>query len=97
MYGTASFEAADHEALTIPREAVVETGESQHVFVRTREGGLEPRRVRLGRRSPERLEVLEGLSAGEQVVSSGVFLIDSESRLRASSGGSGHAAHAPPP
>jgi Cu(I)/Ag(I) efflux system membrane fusion protein len=97
MYGTASFDAADHEALTIPREAVVETGESQHVFVRTSEGGLEPRRVRLGRRLPERLEVLEGLSAGEQVVSSGVFLIDSESRLRASSGGSGHAAHAPPP
>jgi Cu(I)/Ag(I) efflux system membrane fusion protein len=97
MYGAASFDAADHEALTVPREAVVETGESQHVFVRTTEGGLEPRPVRLGRRLPDRLEVLEGLSAGDEVVSSGVFVIDSESRLRASSGGSGHAGHAPPP
>jgi Cu(I)/Ag(I) efflux system membrane fusion protein len=97
MYGTASFDAADHEALTIPREAVVETGESQHVFVRTARAGLEPRPVRLGRRLPERLEVLEGLAAGEEVVSSGVFLIDSESRLRASSGEPSHAGHATPP
>jgi Cu(I)/Ag(I) efflux system membrane fusion protein len=41
--------------------------------------------------------VLEGLSAGEEIVSSGVFLIDSESRLRASSAGAGHAGHEPPP
>jgi Cu(I)/Ag(I) efflux system membrane fusion protein len=96
-YGTASFGALGRDALTIPREAVVETGDSQHVFVRTQEGTLEPRQVRLGRRLRDRFEVLEGLSAGEEVVSSGVFLIDSESRLRASSAGAGHSGHGPAP
>lgn len=96
-YGTASFGAIGRDALTIPREAVVETGDSEHVFVRTPEGALEPRQVRLGLRLPDRFEVLEGLSAGEEVVSSSVFLIDSESRLRASSAGPGHSAHEPAP
>jgi Cu(I)/Ag(I) efflux system membrane fusion protein len=96
-YGTASFGALGRDALTIPREAVVETGDSQHVFVRTQEGTLEPRQVRLGRRLRDRFEVLEGLSAGQEVVSSGVFLIDSESRLRASSAGAGHSGHGPAP
>jgi Cu(I)/Ag(I) efflux system membrane fusion protein len=97
MYGTAAFGFAGADALTVSRDAVVETGDSRHVFVRTQEGALEPRQVRLGRRLPDRFEVLEGLSAGEEVVSSGVFLIDSESRLRASSAGAGHAGHEPPP
>jgi Cu(I)/Ag(I) efflux system membrane fusion protein len=97
MYGTASFDAARRDALTVPREAVVETGQSQHVFVRTEQGALEPRQVRLGRRLPDRIEVLEGLSEGEEVVSSGVFLIDSESRLRGSSAGAAHAGHESPP
>jgi Cu(I)/Ag(I) efflux system membrane fusion protein len=96
-YGTASFGAIGRDALTIPREAVVETGDSQHVFVKTQQGTLEPRQVRLGRRLPDRFEVLEGLSSGEEVVSSGVFLIDSESRLRASSAGAGHSGHEPAP
>ena len=96
-YGTASFGALRRDALTIPREAVVETGDSQHVFVKTQQGTLEPRQVRLGRRLPDRFEVLEGLSPGEEVVSSGVFLIDSESRLRATSAGTGHSGHEPAP
>jgi Cu(I)/Ag(I) efflux system membrane fusion protein len=95
-YGTATFGAAGRDVLTIPREAVVQTGDSRHVFVKTEQGMLEPRHIRLGRRLPDRLEVLEGLSAGEEVVSSGVFLIDSESRLGASSAGVGHVGHEPP-
>jgi membrane fusion protein, copper/silver efflux system len=93
LYGTASFGGGEREALTIARDAVVDTGNSQHVFVRTADGLLEPRTVRLGTRSADRLEVLSGLSPGEQVVTAGVFLIDSESRLRASGGGSGHFGH----
>jgi Cu(I)/Ag(I) efflux system membrane fusion protein len=94
MYGTASFDATGgREALTIPREAVVETGASQHVFVQIQDEVLEPRQVRIGMRLADRVEVLEGLSLGDEVVSSGVFLIDSESRLRASSAGTGHAGH----
>jgi Cu(I)/Ag(I) efflux system membrane fusion protein len=92
LYGTASFGAAESEALTVARDAVVDTGNTQHVFVRMAEGVLEPRTVRLGARLANRLEVIEGLAAGEQVVTAGVFLIDSESRLRAS-GASGHFGH----
>jgi len=96
LYGTASFGAAAREALTIARDAVVDTGNTQHVFVRTAEGVLEPRTVRLGTRLADRLEVIEGLSPGEQVVTAGVFLIDSESRLRASGAG-GHFGHGEKP
>ena len=93
MYGTASFDAGGREALTIPRDAVVESGASQHVFVQTQDKAFEPRQVRIGVRLADRVEILEGLSLGDEVVSSGVFLIDSESRLRASSAGTGHAGH----
>jgi Cu(I)/Ag(I) efflux system membrane fusion protein len=93
LYGTASFDAPGREALVIPREAVVETGEAQHVFVHSAPGTFEPRAVRLGARFADSVEVLEGLTAGEEVVSSGVFLIDSESKLRASSSGAGHMGH----
>ncbi|MDP2342708.1 MAG: efflux RND transporter periplasmic adaptor subunit [Deltaproteobacteria bacterium] len=96
LYGEARFQAASHEALTIPRDAVVDTGESQHVFVVESEGRFAPRPIELGQRLDERVEVRAGLSAGESIVASGVFLIDSESRLRASGGGTGHVHGAAP-
>lgn len=80
-------------ALTIPRDAVVDTGEKQHVFVVTGPGAYEPRTVRVGITTDSRIEILEGLNENEHVLSSGVFLIDSESRLRGSGGGVGHGAH----
>jgi Cu(I)/Ag(I) efflux system membrane fusion protein len=92
QFGTASFGAIAREGLTVARDAVVDTGESQHVFVATSEGVLQPRKVKLGARLADRIEVLEGLTEGEAVVSSGVFLIDSESRLRASGISAGEAA-----
>jgi Cu(I)/Ag(I) efflux system membrane fusion protein len=95
LYGEARFQATGHEALTIPRDAVVDTGASQHVFVVETEGRFAPRQVELGQRLDERVEVISGLGAGESVVASGVFLIDSESRLRASGGGTGHVHGAP--
>lgn len=93
LYGTATFDSAARMALTVPRDAVVETGESVHVFVQSRAGVLEPRRVRLGARFGERVEVVEGLAEGDEIVTSGVFLIDSESRLRASGTGASHVGH----
>lgn len=100
LYGTARFGTGSRESLTIPRDAVVDTGETQHVFVRTATGTIEPRTVRLGVHLAERTEVVSGLETGEEVVASGVFLIDSESRLRASGGGgtshSGHSGDAKP-
>ncbi|MEA3221062.1 efflux RND transporter periplasmic adaptor subunit [Immundisolibacter sp.] len=92
MYGSALFPIAARDALTVGRDAVVDTGDSQHVFVHTPKNVFEPRQVRVGARLEDRVEILEGLAPGEHVVTAGVFLIDSESRLRAS-GGAGHAGH----
>ncbi len=92
MYGSAEFAAVQREALTVVRDAVVDTGESQHVFVHNAQGELEPRSVKVGSRLGDRIEIVDGLAPGEHVVTTGVFLIDSESRLRAS-GGTGHVGH----
>jgi membrane fusion protein, copper/silver efflux system len=91
LYGTVEFRLQPREAVTVPRDAIVDSGDTQHVFVVEGEGRFAPRAVKLGERSEDRVEVLDGLSAGESIVASGVFLIDSESRLRASGGGAGHA------
>lgn len=92
MYGSAQISAAPRYVVTIGRDAVVDTGISQHVFIRGTNSQFEPRRVKIGARVRDRVAVLEGLAAGEQVVSAGVFLLDSESRLRAS-GATGHGGH----
>jgi Cu(I)/Ag(I) efflux system membrane fusion protein len=93
LYGTAEFDVGPRRALTVPRDAVVDTGLEQHVFVAIGPGGFVPRTVELGVRLAERVEVREGLGEGEVVVASGAFLIDSESRLRASGAGGAHAGH----
>lgn len=94
MYGTAIFKTQARPMLTLPRDAVVDTGQSQHVYVLSGPGQYEPRTVQLGARLQDRVEILGGLQEGEEVVSSGVFLLDSESRLRASGGqGASHAGH----
>lgn len=93
MYGTASFALAARSAVSVPRDAIVDTGDSQHVFVRQPDGSLSPRAIVPGARTADRVEVLEGLGIGDVVVTSGVFLIDSESRLRASGVGPAHAGH----
>ena len=69
--------------LTIPSEALLDSGERKTVFVDLGGGFLEPRDIEVGQRIADRIEVRKGLQAGERIVSSGTFLIDSESRLRA--------------
>jgi Cu(I)/Ag(I) efflux system membrane fusion protein len=96
VYGTVTFASSARETLTVPRDSLVETGESQHVFVRTSEGSLDPRVVNLGARVGDRVEILDGIEAGETIVASGVFLIDSESRLRATGAAPAHAGHSKP-
>jgi Cu(I)/Ag(I) efflux system membrane fusion protein len=68
--------------LVVPAEAVIRTGTRAVAIVRRDDGPFEPREVRLGADLGDSLEVLEGLTEGEQVVASGQFLIDSEARLR---------------
>lgn len=94
MYGTARFQLPVRSALTVARDALVDTGASQYVYVVNRDGVYEPRAVRVGARLNETVEIVEGLREGDSVVVSGVFLLDSESRLRASGGqGAAHVGH----
>ena len=67
----------------IPSEAVLDTGEKQHVFISLGQGRFEPREVKLGLQgNDDRRQVLAGLKGGEEVVTSAQFLLDSESRFR---------------
>jgi Cu(I)/Ag(I) efflux system membrane fusion protein len=89
LYGTAVFEAAGQNVITVPRDAVIDTGLQQHVFVAVGDM-FEPRLVTVGAQLSDRVEIREGLREGEQIVAAGVFLLDSESRLRATGGAGGH-------
>jgi Cu(I)/Ag(I) efflux system membrane fusion protein/cobalt-zinc-cadmium efflux system membrane fusion protein len=73
--------------LVVPDSAVLDTGSRQLVFVVSTPERFEPRDVRLGVRVDGDTEVLSGLKAGDEVVTSANFLIDSESQLRAALGG----------
>ena len=81
---------------------MLDTGDHQIVFVVKGEGRFEPRSVEVGRDAQGYYEVLSGLDAGDEVVTSANFLIDSESRFRSalasfkSSSPSGTAATNPP-
>ncbi|MDP1581593.1 MAG: efflux RND transporter periplasmic adaptor subunit [Candidatus Didemnitutus sp.] len=71
------------DAVLVPDSAVLRSGERNTVFVALDGGSFEPREVKLGARTDDyRYAVLEGLSAGERVVISGQFMLDSESQLR---------------
>lgn len=91
--------ASRGEGLTISRDAIIDSGTRKVVFVDKGNGVLEPREVRTGVRLENYVQVLEGLSEGESVVTSANFLIDSESSLKAAvkqmgeMGAGGHAGH----
>ena len=91
MYATLRFFAmGSASALSIPRSAVLSTGERHLVFVKRPDGALEPRTVQIGTRTDDRIEVVSGLAAGEIVVASGTFLLDAESNLGTLLGGMGN-------
>lgn len=97
MSGTVYLDLPRTTGLLAPAEAVVDTGETHYLFVAKAGGHFEPRTVKVGARLKDRVEILSGVSEGETVVTTGNFLIDSESRLRAaiegqtSTGGDGAA------
>lgn len=92
MYATLSLPASGRArpSLSVPRGAVLTTGERNIVFVRRSDGRLEPRFVTLGAASEDRIEILSGLAVGEQVVASATFLVDAESNLGTLMGGMGN-------
>ncbi len=83
MYGNVSMQLGHAEAVVMPVEALVDTGEHQYVFLAKDKGRFEPRRIQTGARVGDKVQVLRGLSEGDVVVTTANFLLDSESRLRA--------------
>ncbi|MEN8167729.1 MAG: efflux RND transporter periplasmic adaptor subunit [Pseudomonadota bacterium] len=73
-----------HDTLMIPAEALIETGERTSVIKALGDGRFQPVDVVTGAARTNRVEILSGLEAGDEVVISGQFLIDSESSLQAS-------------
>lgn len=71
------------KVLTIPREALIRTGNEKRVVVALGEGKFVPMPISTGMETDDRVEVLSGLSEGDEVVTSSQFLIDSESSLKA--------------
>lgn len=99
MYGEVTLRGQSRDALRIPTDAVIDSGTRHVVFASLGDGKFQPREVKLGDGDGSFVEVLEGLREGEQVVTRANFLIDSESRLKASLAAMAHssAPAAPPP
>ncbi len=89
MYANAELKIDYGRKLALPQEAVLDSGAGQVVFVARDNGYFEPRKVVLGDRVDNRVIVLSGLKSGEKVVTSGNFLVDSESALKAAASGMG--------
>jgi Cu(I)/Ag(I) efflux system membrane fusion protein len=82
LFAQVSLQGARHEALTLPAEAVIRTGRRALVYLAEGEGRFRPVEVEIGEQVGERIVIRSGLAEGQQVVSSGQFLIDSEASLQ---------------
>jgi Cu(I)/Ag(I) efflux system membrane fusion protein len=83
MYANVEIQGRDAVGLTVPSNAVLDSGTEQVAFVAQGDGYFVPRRIKAGRRLGDRIEILEGLEEGEQVATGATFFLDSESQLRA--------------
>jgi Cu(I)/Ag(I) efflux system membrane fusion protein len=83
MYANVRIHVERGERLVVPQSAVLSTGERSFVFRALGDGRFRPQAVEVGLRSGEDVEILAGLEPGDPIVTSGTFLIASESRLRA--------------
>ena len=81
MYGNVLIQTDHQERLVVPKEAVLDTGVRQIVFLDQGKGMYVPTDVKLGRRSEDKAEVLAGLKEGDRVVTSANFLLDAQSKL----------------
>ncbi len=95
MYASVEFQVNLPVQLTVPADAVLNAGERKTVFVDRGNGFFEPRQVTTGMRDGDRIQILSGLHGGERIVTSGNFLIDSESQLKAAAEGMGGMAGMP--
>ena len=105
MFGDVVLQGKAREGIRIPADAVIQSGTKSVVFVALPDGKFQPRELQLGEADSEFVEVVSGLEKGDGVVTRANFLVDSESRLRASlsgltsppapapADGAGHAGH----
>jgi len=82
MYVDVQFRVDLPKRLSVPVEAVLDSGVKKTVFVDRGDGYLEPRQVETGEQFGDRIAIIRGLRAGERIVTSANFLIDSESQLK---------------
>jgi Cu(I)/Ag(I) efflux system membrane fusion protein len=85
MYADVIFQAGAGEApvTAVPTSSIIDSGTRQVVLIAKGEGRFEPRPVKLGRRGDGYIEIVEGVTKGEEVVTAATFLIDAESNLKA--------------
>jgi hypothetical protein len=84
MFATVEMHAElEPDAVLVPESAVLRSGRNNTVFVVLDDGKFEPRAINLGAQGENNMcQVLAGLNAGERVVTSGQFMVDSESQLQ---------------
>ena len=91
MWASVGIEVPLGEKVLIPASAVIDTGQRFVAFVDGQDEHLQPRDVKVGAKTDDYYEVLEGVKEGEKVVTRALFLVDSESQLKAAIAGMGEA------
>ncbi len=89
MYANVEIKIDYGKQLVVPQEAILDSGLEQRVFVALEDGYFQPRIVKLGDKLDDKVVIVSGLKAGERVVTSANFLVDSESQLKMAVGGMG--------
>jgi RND family efflux transporter MFP subunit len=84
MFANVEIAVPSGTALTLPVDAVLDSGTEQLVFIAKGDGHFDPRLVKLGHRFGDRVQVVGGLKSGEEVAAGAAFFLDSESQLRPS-------------
>lgn len=84
MYANVELATSTGRGLVVPTNALLNSGQEQVVFVAQGDGYFEPRRVTVGQRLDEAVEIVSGLKDGESVATGAAFFLDSESQLRSS-------------
>jgi RND family efflux transporter MFP subunit len=90
MFLNVDFRIALPSRVTVPADAVLNSGDRKTLFIDRGNGYLEPRDVQTGEQAGGRIQIVSGLHAGERVVASGAFLIDSEAQMRNPQGAHRH-------
>jgi RND family efflux transporter MFP subunit len=87
MYANVAMTSTLASSITIPRDALLDAGQDQLVFVAEGDGYFQPRKVEAGQPAGDRVQILSGLREGEEVAAGAAFFLDSESQLRGAAGG----------